>query len=162
MVPGIHSPGQPAAKAATRRDRTALSVEHDYPLSVDPSFYVSDMKLLPTGGVEMKGLARNKDAIASFLKTLEFAGGPESGSRLFSNLAYEVQEAAHTGSGTAAASAATGTQMAGSTLNSSAQSPRALSLGVLKVTTSGRSICSAPGRKRRQRLERPQLRRRPK
>jgi hypothetical protein len=42
----------------------------------------------------MKGYARNKDAVASFLKSLEFAGGPESGSRLFANLAYEVQEGA--------------------------------------------------------------------
>jgi hypothetical protein len=66
----------------------------DYPFAVDPSFYVSDMKLLPTGAVEMKGYARNKDAVASFLKSLEFAGGPESGSRLFANLAYEVQEGA--------------------------------------------------------------------
>jgi hypothetical protein len=66
----------------------------NYPYTVDPSFYVSDMKLLPTGGVEMKGYARNKDAVASFLKSLEFAGGPESGSRLFGNLAYEVQEGA--------------------------------------------------------------------
>jgi len=66
----------------------------DYPFSIDPSFYVSELKLSPTGDLEMKGLARNKDAVASFLKTLEFAGGPESGSRLFSNLAYEVQETA--------------------------------------------------------------------
>ena len=64
----------------------------NYPYMVDPSFFVSDMKLLPTGAVEMKGYARNKDAVASFLKSLEFAGGPESGSRLFANLAYEVQE----------------------------------------------------------------------
>ena len=64
----------------------------NYPTGFDPSFYVSDMKLLPNGDIEMKGLARNKDAITSFLKALEFAGGPESGSRLFSNLAYEVQE----------------------------------------------------------------------
>ena len=64
----------------------------NYPFTIDPAFFVSDMKLLPTGAVEMKGYARNKDAVASFLKSLEFAGGPESGSRLFSNLAYEVQE----------------------------------------------------------------------
>jgi hypothetical protein len=66
----------------------------DYPFSVDPSFYISDMKLSPTGSVEIKGYARNKDAVATFLKSLEFAGGPESGSRLFGNLAYEVQEGA--------------------------------------------------------------------
>jgi len=66
----------------------------DYPFSVDQSFYISDMKLLSTGAVEMKGYARNKDVVASFLKSLEFAGGPESGSRLFGNLAYEVQEGA--------------------------------------------------------------------
>jgi hypothetical protein len=64
----------------------------NYPFAIDPTFYISDMKLTPAGEVEMKGFARNKDAIAAFLKTLEFAGGPESGSRLFSNLAYEVQE----------------------------------------------------------------------
>jgi hypothetical protein len=64
----------------------------NYPYMIDPAFYVSDMKLLPNGGVEMKGYARNKDAVASFLKSLEFAGGAESGSRLFGNLAYEVQE----------------------------------------------------------------------
>ena len=66
----------------------------NYPFTVDPSFHVSDMKLLPTGGVEMKGYARNKDAVAAFLKSLEFAGGSASGSRLFGNLAYEVQEGA--------------------------------------------------------------------
>jgi len=66
----------------------------NYPFAVDQSFYVSDMKLQPTGDIEMKGFARSKDAVASFLKALEFAGGPESGSRLFSNLAYEVQEGA--------------------------------------------------------------------
>jgi Tfp pilus assembly protein PilN len=64
----------------------------NYPFAIDPSFYVSDLKLNSNGDLEMKGLARNKDAVASFLKALEFAGGPESGSRLFSNLAYEVQE----------------------------------------------------------------------
>jgi hypothetical protein len=42
----------------------------------------------------MKGYARSKDAVAAFLKSLEFASGPESGSRLFENLAYEVQEGA--------------------------------------------------------------------
>jgi hypothetical protein len=66
----------------------------DYPFNVDQSFFISDMKLLPTGAVEMKGYAKNKDAVASFLKSLEFAGGPESGSRMFGNLAYEVQEGA--------------------------------------------------------------------
>ena len=64
----------------------------NYPFTIDPAFFVSDLKLLPNGAVEMKGYARNKDAVASFLKALEFAGGTESGSRLFSNLAYEVQE----------------------------------------------------------------------
>ncbi|MEO6589943.1 MAG: hypothetical protein ABIP06_11630, partial [Pyrinomonadaceae bacterium] len=67
-------------------------LDRNYPLTVDPSFFVSDLKLLPNGGVELKGLARNKDAVTSFLRSLEFAGGPESGSRMFSNLTYEVQE----------------------------------------------------------------------
>jgi hypothetical protein len=64
----------------------------NYPTNIDPSFYVSDMKLNPNGSLEMKGLAKSKDAVISFSKALEFAGGAESGSRLFSNLAYEVQE----------------------------------------------------------------------
>jgi hypothetical protein len=63
-----------------------------YPFAADPSFYISELKLLPTGGVEIKGLARNKDAITSFLRSLEFAGGAGSGTKLFSNLTYEVQE----------------------------------------------------------------------
>jgi hypothetical protein len=66
----------------------------NYPFTIDPTFYVSDVKLQPNGDLEMKGYARSKDAVAAFLKSLEFAGGPESGSRLFSNLAYEVQEGA--------------------------------------------------------------------
>jgi hypothetical protein len=74
-------------------------LDSNYPFTTDPTFFVSDLKMTPTGDVEMKGLAKNKDAIAAFLKSLEFAGGAESGSRLFGNLAYEVQErvAAQTG-----------------------------------------------------------------
>ncbi len=67
-------------------------LDPNYPFNIDPAFYVSDMKLAPTGAVEMKGFSRNKDSVALFLKSLEFAGGAESGSRLFSDLAYEVQE----------------------------------------------------------------------
>jgi hypothetical protein len=66
----------------------------NYPFAADPAFFVSDMKLTPTGDLEMKGMARNKDAVATFLRSLEFAGGEQSGSRLFSNLAYEIQEVA--------------------------------------------------------------------
>jgi hypothetical protein len=69
-------------------------LDSNYPVTIDPSFYVSEMRMSPKGDLEIKGLARNKDAIASFLKALEFAGGSESGSRLFSNLTYEVQEGA--------------------------------------------------------------------
>ena len=77
-------------------------LDPNYPFNVDPAFYVSSMELkpppanqaAPTGDFEMKGFSRNKDAIALFLKSLEFAGGAESGSRLFSNLTYEVQEPA--------------------------------------------------------------------
>lgn len=67
-------------------------LDSNYPFAVDPTFYVSEMRLSPKGELEIKGLARNKDAIAQFLKSLEFAGGAASGSRLFGNLAYEVQE----------------------------------------------------------------------
>ncbi|HYJ91248.1 MAG TPA: hypothetical protein VEV84_08070 [Pyrinomonadaceae bacterium] len=70
------------------------TLNSNYPFNIDPAFYVSDIKLQPNGDVEMKGYARNKDSVASLLKTLEFMGGPESGTRLFSNLAYEVQESA--------------------------------------------------------------------
>jgi Tfp pilus assembly protein PilN len=63
-----------------------------YPFGTDPSFYISELKLLPSGGVEIKGLARNKDAVTSFLRSLEFSGGAQSGTKLFGNLTYEVQE----------------------------------------------------------------------
>lgn len=95
----------------------------NYPFAIDPSFYVSDMKLLPTGVVEMRGLARNKDAIASFLKTLEFAGGPESGSRLFSNLAYEVQESAAAVPGQTVTAPAGGSLLTGSSLTGGQPAP---------------------------------------
>ena len=67
-------------------------LNQNYPFAIDSTFYISDLKLLSGGGVEIKGLARNKDAVTQFLRALEFAGGPESGKRLFSNLTYEVQE----------------------------------------------------------------------
>jgi hypothetical protein len=67
-------------------------LDQNYPFAFDHDFLVSELKLAPTGEVQMKGFSRNKDAVASFLKSLEFAGGAESGSRLFSDLAYEVQE----------------------------------------------------------------------
>lgn len=63
-----------------------------YPFAADPAFYISELRLLPTGAVEIKGLARNKDAVTSFLRSLEFSGGTQSGTKLFSNLTYEVQE----------------------------------------------------------------------
>jgi len=63
-----------------------------YPTTIDPTFFISELKLAPNGEVEIKGLARSKDAVTSFLRSLEFAGGPTSGSKLFSNLTYEVQE----------------------------------------------------------------------
>ena len=87
-------------------------LNNNYPFDVDPSFFVSNMKLSPTGEVEMRGLSKNKDAVASFLKALEFAGGDQSGNRLFSDLAYEVQEA----SPVAAASQARLPALAGSPL----------------------------------------------
>ena len=114
-----------------------------YPFNIDPSFYVADLKLGNTGGtarsaapaaagatnnancfdcVEIRGLARNKDAVTSFLRSLEFAGGTGSGTRLFSNLAYEVQETA------APTAAPTSTQpalpaMTGSNLTNSNTAP---------------------------------------
>ncbi len=68
------------------------SMDSNFPYTLDSSFYVSEMRLSQTGDIEMKGLAQNKDAIAAFLKSLEFAGGQESGSRLFAELTYQVQE----------------------------------------------------------------------
>lgn len=75
-------------------------LDSSYPFTIDPAFYVSDLKLNPTGDMEIKGLARNKDALTAFLKSLEFAGGSGSGSRLFSNLAYEIQESSQPTTGT--------------------------------------------------------------
>ncbi len=90
-------------------------LDSNYPFTLDPSFFVSDLKMDQKGEIEMKGMARNKDAIASFLKSLEFAGGDSSGSRLFSNLAYEVQESVSTQAGVPA--------IAGSTLTAASAAP---------------------------------------
>jgi hypothetical protein len=99
-------------------------LDSNYPLTLDPAFYVSDLKLDPKGAMEMRGLARNKDAIAAFLKSLEFAGGAESGSRLFANLAYEVQEGSPI---QAAAGRPPLPAMSGSTLTGSAVAPGVIS-----------------------------------
>jgi len=68
----------------------------NYPMTMDPTFFVSDLKLTAKGELELKGLSRNKDAVAAFLKELEFAGGSDSGSRVFSDLAYEIRDASAT------------------------------------------------------------------
>lgn len=99
------------------------SLNANYPFDIDPSFYVSDMKLTDKGEVEIKGLARNKDAITSFLKALEFAGGTESGSRMFANLAYEVQETVQQPQMTAGPGQATLPSIAGSTLTATNAAP---------------------------------------
>ena len=79
-----------------KQQPVSIGLQHEldsrYPIDVDPSFYVSDLKLLVNGTVEIKGLAKNKDAVTAFLKALEFAGGATSGTKLFGNLTYEVQE----------------------------------------------------------------------
>lgn len=64
----------------------------NYPLGIDPSFYISQLNLNQKGEVEMKGYARNKDAVTTFLRSLEFWGAEESGKKLFTGLAYEVRE----------------------------------------------------------------------
>ena len=70
-------------------------LNENYPFNIDPAFLISEMKVSKDGKVEMSGLSRNKEAVTSFLRALEFAGGAESGSRLFSDdLTYEVQETA--------------------------------------------------------------------
>jgi Tfp pilus assembly protein PilN len=67
-------------------------INQNIPVTIDPSFYISELKLKPDGEMEIKGLARNKDAVTSFLRSLEFSGGTQSGTTLFNNLTYEVQE----------------------------------------------------------------------
>jgi Tfp pilus assembly protein PilN len=102
-------------------------LDSSYPFSTDPSFYVSDLKLTPTGDVEIKGLARNKDAVTAFLKALEFAGGPESGSRMFGNLAYEVQETTRPETATQQVKLPS---MTGSTLNTAKAAPGVVSWSI--------------------------------
>ena len=92
----------------------------NYPFASDASFFVSDLKLMPNGDLEMKGLSRNKDAVATFLKSLEFAGGEKSGSRVFSNLAYEIQEVAAPAAQTEQVNVP---KISGSTLNAAGAAP---------------------------------------
>jgi len=105
-------------------------LDSNYPFAIDPSFYVSEMRMSPKGELEIKGLARNKDAIAQFLKSLEFAGGATSGSRLFGNLAYEVQEGVPQTASTAQRPNIP--QMSGSTLTGTTVAP-----GIVSWTMKG-------------------------
>lgn len=68
-------------------------LDANYPMAMDPTFFVAELKLLPNGDIELRGLSKNKDAVAEFLKGLEFAANKDTGARLFSNLAYEVRDA---------------------------------------------------------------------
>jgi hypothetical protein len=94
----------------------------NYPLNIDPNFYVQEVKLNVNGGLEIKGLAKNKDAVTTFLRSLEFAGGNASGQKLFSNLTYEVQEGVDL-SGSSTSGQSQLPQMAGSTLQGSGLAP---------------------------------------
>ncbi len=128
-----------------------------YPFNIDPSFYVADLKLGDAGGVaratapgtgasancfdcvEIRGLARNKDAVTSFLRTLEFAGGPGSGTRLFSNLAYEVVETTPPPTAALTGNQPTLPSMTGSNLTNSNTAP-----GVIAWSIKGNYMPMAP------------------
>ena len=65
------------------------------------SFYVSNLKLLPGGNFEIKGLARDQFAVSEFARQLEFAaenggdisgGSGGGGARYFSNLTLEFKQ----------------------------------------------------------------------
>ncbi|MDH3493422.1 MAG: hypothetical protein OEM82_07725 [Acidobacteriota bacterium] len=97
-------------------------LNQSYPFEIDSSFYVEELKLEADAGIEITGLARNKDAVTSFLRSLEFAGGAESGSRLFSNLTYEVKEGVELPA-TPAGQTAADEKLTGSTLTGSGPPP---------------------------------------
>lgn len=109
--------------ALRKQQPVAIGMLYDlnsnYPLSIDPNFFISELKLGQKGEVEMKGYARNKDAVTTFLRSLEFWGGEESGQKIFSNLMYEVREGVvqQQSTGTAAPN------IAGSTMSGSGPAP---------------------------------------
>lgn len=55
------------------------------------AFYVSDLKLMPGGSFELKGLARDEFAVSEFARQMEFAENL-TGSRYFSNLTLEFKQ----------------------------------------------------------------------
>jgi hypothetical protein len=119
-----------------RQQPVGIGLQYDldsrYPFAIDPTFFVSELKLQPTGEVEIKGLAKNKDAVTSFLRSLEFAGGRTSGSKLFENLTYEVQE------GVAQTIDSRSTQATLPTIEGSALSGTKLAPGVIGWSIKGR------------------------
>lgn len=124
--------------ALRKQQPVGISLQYDldarYPFDLDPTFYVSELKLDQSGEVEIKGLARNKDAVTSFLRSLEFAGGPTSGSKLFGNLTYEVQE------GVAQTIDPRSTQATLPSIEGSALSGTALAPGLIGWSIKGRYV----------------------
>lgn len=122
--------------ALRRQQPVGIGLQYDldnrYPFELDPTFYISELKLDQTGQVEISGLARNKDAVTSFLRSMEFAGGPVSGTKLFGNLTYEVQE------GVAQTIDPRTTQGSLPSLEGSTFSSTALAPGVIAWTVKGR------------------------
>jgi len=72
------------------------------------AFYVSDLKLLPGGNFELKGLARDQFAVSEFVRQMEFAVGDDE-KRYFSNLAVEFKQGSQSDKPSSVASGVTGT-----------------------------------------------------
>lgn len=81
------------------RQGTAIGLYADldarWPLSEDSTFYTSTVKLGTTGGLEMTGFTKRKDALTALVNSMD------SASSVYGNVTYDIQE----GSPTTAAAA---------------------------------------------------------
>lgn len=69
-------------------------LDQRYPLALDGSFYVSDMKLASTGALELKGMAKDQNAITAFVQSLESSKTVNNGQyqKTFGALTFELQK----------------------------------------------------------------------
>lgn len=76
------------------------------------AFFISDMKLQPGGGFELKGFTRDEMEVSAFVSSLEFAQD-EKGGRYFSGLQLEFKQGTNSGAIPISTSSSGGNVLAG-------------------------------------------------
>lgn len=63
-----------------------------FPVELDSSFAIAEMKLEPNGALAIKGSSKTEDASTAFVRSLEYAPHPaKAGAKMFEGLSFDVR-----------------------------------------------------------------------